>query len=72
MRNNTDRDQYYAGTFNVFGEEIPGELIYNEENGVTLISLVKILSDTIRDKAYGTIDIITGSPFKMFSVFELM
>ena len=61
MRKVTDTDQHFAGTFNVFGEEIPGELIYNEENGVTLISLVKLLSDTIRDKAYGTIEIITGT-----------
>ena len=61
MRNYTDRDQHFAGTFTVYGEEISGELIYNEENGVTLISLVKILSETTRDKPYGTIEIITGT-----------
>lgn len=61
IMNNTDRDQHFAGIFNVLGEEIPGKLIYNAEKGSTLISLVKILSDTIRDKAYGTIDIITGT-----------
>lgn len=61
MKNDTDIDQHFAGTFNVFGEEISGELIYNEETGVTLISLVKLLSDTVRDKAYGTIDVIIGT-----------
>ena len=61
MVNNTDRDRHFAGTFNIFGEDMPGELIYNEENGVTLISLVKLLSETTRDKPYGTIEIITGT-----------
>ncbi len=61
MMNNTDRDQHFAGTFNILGEEMSGELIYNEENGVTCISLIKLLSSTLRDKAYGTIEVITGT-----------
>ncbi len=61
MKDTTYRDQHFTGVFKVFGEEISGELIYNEDSGVTLINLVKLLSDTIRDKVYGTLDIITGT-----------
>lgn len=58
---NTDRDQHFTGTFNISGEDISGELIYNEENGVILINVVKQLADARGfGKAYGDLDIITG------------
>lgn len=56
--NNIDR--HFAGTFNIGEEEITGELIYNKESGVTLLNLVKQLSDTPLGKSYGNLDIITG------------
>lgn len=56
--NNIDR--HFAGTFNIGEEEIIGELIYNKESGVTLLNLVKQLSDTPLGKSYGNLDIITG------------
>ena len=56
--NNIDR--HFAGKFNIGEEEIIGELIYNKESGVTLLNLVKQLSDTPLGKSYGNLDIITG------------
>lgn len=56
--NNIDR--HFAGTFNIGGEEITGELIYNKEKGVTLLNLVKQLTDTPVGKSYGNLGIITG------------
>ena len=56
--NNIDR--HFAGTFKIGEEEITGELIYNKENGVTLLNLVKQLSDTSVRKRYGNLGIITG------------
>lgn len=56
--NNIDR--HFAGMFNIGEEEITGELIYNKESGVTLLNLIKQLSDTPVGKSYGNLDIITG------------
>lgn len=56
--NNIDR--HFAGTFNIGGEEITGELIYNKEKGVALLNLVKQLTDTPVGKSYGNLGIITG------------
>lgn len=56
--NNIDR--HFAGTFIIGGEEITGELIYNKEKGVTLLNLVKQLTDTPVGKSYGNLGIITG------------
>lgn len=54
-------DRHFTGIFNIGGEEIAGELIYNKENGVTLLNLVKQLADTpSMGKSYGNLDIITG------------
>lgn len=60
MRDNIDIDRHYAGAFNISGEEIAGELIYNKENGVILLNLVKRLTDTPIGSSYGNLDIITG------------
>ena len=61
MQNNKDRDLHFAGTFCVLEEKIPGELIYNEENGKILINLVKLFDNAFdRGKAYGNLEIITG------------
>ena len=51
---------HFTGTFNIGGEEITGELIYNREKGVTLINLVKQLTDTPIGSSYGNLEIITG------------
>ena len=51
---------HFTGTFNIGGEEITGELIYNREKGVTLINLVKQLTDTPIGGSYGNLEIITG------------
>ena len=57
--NNMDR--HFTGMFNIGGEEIAGDLIYNKESGVTLLNLVKQLTDTSAfGKSYGNLDIITG------------
>ena len=53
-------DMHFTGTFNIGGEEITGELIYNREKGVTLINLVKKLTDTPIGSSYGNLEIITG------------
>lgn len=53
-------DRHFAGTFNVNGEEIAGELIYNKENGVTLLNLVKQLTDDPIGSSYPSLDVITG------------
>ena len=45
MREITNLDQHYTGTFNVSGEEITGELIHNEEKGTILLNLVKQVTD---------------------------
>lgn len=60
MRENIDIDRHYAGTFNICGEEITGELIYNKEKGVTLLNLVKQLTNSPLGSSYGNLDIITG------------
>ncbi len=61
MSNNFERDQYYAGTFNVLGEEISGQLIYNKSKGIILLNLIKSLSDiSAFGKRYGNVDVITG------------
>lgn len=54
-------DRHFTGMFNIGGEEIAGDLIYNKESGVTLLNLVKQLTDTsVFGKSYGNLDIITG------------
>ena len=42
---NQNVNQHFAGIFNIDGEEINGELIYNKENGVIWLNLVKQLTD---------------------------
>lgn len=60
MRENVDIDRHYAGTFNICGELITGELIYNKEKGAILLNLVKQLTDMPIGSSYGNLDIITG------------
>lgn len=60
MQNYVYGDQHFAGRFLVFGEEIPGELIFNGDNGVIQINLVKKLNDPTQSKPYRKLDIITG------------
>lgn len=53
-------DRHFAGTFNVDGEEVTGELIYNKEKGVTMLNLVKQLADAPFGRSYPNLDVITG------------
>ena len=54
-------DRHFAGTFNIDGEAITGELIYNKESGVTALNLVKQLTGrSVFGKSYGNLGIITG------------
>lgn len=57
---NKNIDQHFAGTFNIDGEEITGELIYNKEKGVTILNLIKQLTDVPIGRGYPNLDIITG------------
>lgn len=53
-------DRHFTGTFNIDGEKISGELIYNKENGVTLLNLVKQLTDVPVGRTLSNLDVITG------------
>lgn len=57
---NKNIDQHFAGTFNIDGEEITGELIYNKEKGVTMLNLIKQLTDVPIGRSYPNLDVITG------------
>lgn len=58
---NQNVNQHFAGIFNIDGEEINGELIYNKENGVIWVNLVKQLTDiSVFEKSYFKLDVITG------------
>lgn len=57
---NKNIDQHFAGTFNIDGEEITGELIYNKEKGVTMLNLIKQLTDVPIGRNYPNLNIITG------------
>ena len=41
MYENIGQDRHYTGTFTILNEEISGELIYNQQNGIILINLIK-------------------------------
>lgn len=58
--NNKNMDQHFIGIFNINGEEMSGQLIYNKERGVTLLSIVKQLTDIPVGKDYRNLNIITG------------
>lgn len=57
---NKNIDQHFAGTFNIDGEKITGELIYNKEKGVTMLNLIKQLTDVPIGRSYPNLDVITG------------
>ncbi|MBO7665099.1 MAG: hypothetical protein J6S33_00930 [Aeriscardovia sp.] len=55
-------DRHFLGDFNINGEEIAGDLIYNKESGAILLNLIKKVKVTDVfpiGRSYG-IDIITG------------
>lgn len=61
MQDNIDKDKHFTGTFNISGEEITGELIYNKKNGIILLNLIKTIPQPdIFGQSYKDIDIITG------------
>lgn len=61
MWEDIDIDRHYTGVFQVIDEHIPGELIYNKQNGIILLNLIKeVNSKSLFGKSYGTLPIITG------------
>ncbi|CDE72072.1 uncharacterized protein BN810_00903 [Acidaminococcus sp. CAG:917] len=57
---NENIDRHFTGSFNIDGEEITGELIYNKEKGVIMLNLIKRLTDTPLGKRYHNLEVITG------------
>lgn len=57
---NKNEDMHFTGRFDIGGEEISGELIYNKERGVTMLNLVKQLTDLPLGMSYPNLDVITG------------
>lgn len=61
MWEDIDIDRHYTGVFQVIDEHIPGALIYNKQNGIILLNLIKeVNSKSLFGKSYGTLPIITG------------
>ena len=61
MWENIDKDRHYTGVFNIFGEDISGELIYNKKNGVILLNVAKNITDISSfGKSYSNTDVIIG------------
>lgn len=61
MWENIEQDRHYTGVFDISGEQISGELIYNKKNGVILLNLIKELEDELLlGKSYGTLRVIIG------------
>ncbi len=61
MWENIEIDRHYTGVFNIFDDQISGELIYNKKNGVILLNLIKeVASESFFGKSYGSPQIITG------------
>ena len=61
MYENIGQDRHYTGTFTILNENITGELIYNKQNGVILLNLIKeIDSKSFWGKSYGNLPIIVG------------
>lgn len=53
--------RHYTGVFDILGEQITGELIYNKQNGLIVLNLIKELSDkNIFGNSFGTLSVITG------------
>lgn len=57
MQDNMDR--HFPGFFNINGEEMAGDLIYNEESGIILLNLIVTGAFPI-ERNYGSLSIITG------------
>ncbi|MEE1056119.1 MAG: hypothetical protein UH239_02605 [Acutalibacteraceae bacterium] len=61
MWENIDIDRHYTGVFKILEEDISGELIYNKQNGVILLNLVKeVCSNSFFGKSYAALPFITG------------
>lgn len=58
---NDMKDIHYIGVFDILGESISGELIYNKKKGLILLNLIKELTEkSFFGKSYGNLDVITG------------
>lgn len=61
MINDIEKDRHYSGVFNICGEELQGELIYNKSNGVILVHVAKAITiDNPVGRHYQDIDVIVG------------
>lgn len=61
MWENKDVDRHYTGVFQILEEQISGELIYNKQDGVILLNIIKeVDSKSLFGKSYGTLPVITG------------
>ena len=57
---NINMDEHYPGTFNIGGEKLNGELIYNKEHGIIMLFIVKQFVNDSLGKHYSNLDVITG------------
>ena len=59
MWENIDMDRHLLGEFELDGEKLHGEIIYNKENGVILLKIEREVCK-LSGKSYGSIHLITG------------
>ena len=59
MWENIDMDRHLLGEFELDGEKLNGEIIYNKENGVILLKIEREVCK-LSGKSYGSIHLITG------------
>lgn len=61
MWENVERDRHHTGVFEILGEHMSGELVYNKKHGVIVLNIIKKLTDeSYFGKSYGNLDVITG------------
>ena len=58
MLDNIDRDQHYVGEFQLDGENLPGEILYNRERGVIWLSINRTVQGP--GKSFRKLGRITG------------
>lgn len=60
MNNNISEDKHYTGTFIINDEELQGELIYNADSGVILLSISRLIDKGTEKKTDNSINVIDG------------
>lgn len=58
MLDNIDRDRHYIGEFQLDGENLPGEILYNRERGVIWLSINRTVQGP--GKSFRKLERITG------------